>query len=51
MPHNMKSVMIFDPEDTDDQTMIKLDNWYRNKSAVADKYVPNKEETLKMLHE
>ena len=51
MPHNMKSVMIFDPKDTDEQTANKWIDWNRNKSAVADKHVPNAEETRKMLHE
>lgn len=52
MPHNMKSVMIFDPKDSDRQTDTKFANWYRhNQSSVADKYVPSKIETLKMLHE
>lgn len=47
----MKSVMIFEPKDSDKQTMVKLDNWYKhNKSAVFDKYIPNAAETRKMLH-
>lgn len=51
MPHNMKSVMIFDPKDTDEQTANKWIEWNRNKSAVVDKYVPTAEKTRKMLHE
>ena len=50
MPHNMKSVMIFDPKDSDEKTANKWINWTRNKSAVADKAVPNKLETLEMLY-
>lgn len=47
---NMKSVMIFDPKDTDEQTATKFANWMRdNKSAVGDKAVPNVEETRKYL--
>lgn len=51
MPKHMKSVMIFDPKDSDEQTANKWIDWNRHKSAVADKHVPNKAETLKMLHE
>ncbi|GIO25372.1 hypothetical protein [Oceanobacillus sp. J11TS1] len=47
---NMKSVMIFDPKDTDEQTATKFANWMRdNKSAVGDKAVPNAEETREYL--
>lgn len=48
----MKSVMIFDSKDTDEQTVTKWANWTRdnNISAVADKYVPNKIKTLEMLY-
>lgn len=50
MPHNMKSVMIFDPKDTDEQTANKFINFIRdNYSAVGDKAVPNSEQTRKML--
>lgn len=50
MPHNMKSVMTFDPKDNDIETANKFIDWLRdNKSAVADKYVPNVKETRKSL--
>lgn len=50
MPHNMKSVMIFNPKDAEEQTANKFIEWIRNnKSAVADKYVANAEETRKYL--
>ena len=46
----MKSVVVFDPKDTDEETANKFINWMRgNKSAVLDKHVPNAEETRKML--
>lgn len=52
MPHTMKSVMIFDPSDNDEETVTKWMNWMRdNKSAVADKHVPNAEDTRKYLSE
>lgn len=52
MPHTMKSVMIFDPKDTDEQTANKWINWTRDNgiSAVGDKNVPNAEETRKYLN-
>lgn len=47
---NMKSVMVFDPQDTDEQTATKFMNWERNKrSCVADKAVPNAEDTREYL--
>ena len=47
---NMKSVMIFDPKDTDEQTATKWMDWNRNKSScVGDKAVPNAEETRMYL--
>jgi len=52
MVKNMRSVMVFDPNDSDEETVTKWAKWIRdNKSAVADKYVPNAEETRKMLNE
>jgi hypothetical protein len=51
MPNNMKSVMIFDPKDTDEQTSNKWIDWNRHKSAVTDKYVPSAAETRKMLYD
>lgn len=46
----MKSVMIFDPNDTDEQTATKFANWMcDNKSAVGDKAVPNVKETQEYL--
>jgi len=46
MIQGMKSVMVFEPRDTDEQTVTKWMNWNRNKSSyVGDKAVPNAEET------
>lgn len=46
----MKSVMIFNPKDTEVERANKFINWLQhNKSAVADKAVPNVEETRKYL--
>lgn len=51
MPHTMKSVMIFDPKDSDEETANKFMSWLRhNKSAVGDKHVPNVEETRAYLN-
>lgn len=49
----MKSVMIFDPKDSDEQTANKFISWIKNnhKSAVGDKYVPTAEQTRAMLNE
>lgn len=46
-----KSVMHFDPKDTDEQTATKFMDWARDNkiSAVGDKYVPGVEETQEML--
>lgn len=48
----MKSVMIFDTRDSDEQTLSKLNEWwsYNKTSAVGDRNVPNAEETRKMLY-
>ncbi len=47
---NMKSVMIFDPNDTDEQTVTKWMDWTRdNHSAVGDRNVPNAQETQEYL--
>lgn len=48
----MKSVMIFDAKDSDEQTLSKLNEWwsYNKISALADRNVPNADETRKMLH-
>lgn len=52
MPHTMKSVMIFNPTDSDEQTANKFIDWMRiNHSAVGDKHVPNAEMTRKYLDE
>ncbi|MEN2468137.1 hypothetical protein [Ornithinibacillus sp. JPR2-1] len=47
----MKSVMIFDPKDTQTETERKWLEWNEYKSAVQDKAVPNVEETRKYLQE
>lgn len=45
-----KSVVTIGPNDTDEQAVTKFMDWYRdNQSAVADKNVPNVEETRRML--
>ncbi|MBT2215864.1 hypothetical protein KK120_08880 [Virgibacillus dakarensis] len=50
MWQGMKSVMVFDPKDTDEQTATKFMDWMRdNKSAVQDRAVPNAEQTRKLL--
>ncbi len=48
----MKSVMIFDPNDSELETERKWKNWWKHnkQSAVADKYVPCAKETRKMLN-
>lgn len=52
MPLNMKSVVIFDPKDSDEQTANKFIDWLRNnQSAVGDKYVPTAKQTRAMLNE
>lgn len=52
MISNMKSVMVFDPKDTEEETANKFLGWLRHNkpSAIADKYVPDAEETRKMLN-
>lgn len=47
----MKSVMVFDPKDSREETERKWVQWNRNKSAVQDKAVPSAEETRKYLQE
>lgn len=49
MIENMKSVMVFDPKDTDEQTATKWMNWKRDNSSVGDKAVPNAKQTREML--
>ncbi len=50
MWQGMKSVMVFDPQDTDEQTATQWMDWTRNKrSCVADRAVPNVEDTRKYL--
>lgn len=53
MAYGMKSVMVFNPEDTDEQTATKWMDWIReNKmSAVGDKAVPGVEETRRYLRQ
>lgn len=51
MWQGMKSVMIFDPKDSDEQTATRFMDWQRNKrSSVADRAVPNAEDTQKYLN-
>jgi hypothetical protein len=50
MWQGMKSVMVFNPQDTDEQTATQWMEWTRNKrSSVADRAVPNAEDTRKYL--
>lgn len=46
---NMKSVMVFDPKDTDNETATKFMNWKRDNSAIGDKAVPDAKKTQKYL--
>jgi len=48
----MKSVMVFDPKDSQEETNRKWNEWLRDtgRSAVGDKAVPNVEETRKYLN-
>lgn len=50
--NGMKSVMVFDPNDSELETERKWKNWWSHnkQSAIADKYVPSVEETRKMLN-
>ena len=45
----MKSVMVFDPKDSQEETERKWIEWNQHKSTVTDKYVPTAEETRKRL--
>jgi len=51
MPKNMKSVMVFNPKDSEEETATAFIQWLRNnkRSAVIDRNVPNVEETRKLL--
>lgn len=51
MWQGMKSVMVFDPKDSQEETECKWLEWNQHKSAVGDKYVPIAEETKKRLIE
>lgn len=47
----MKSVVIFSPKDSETESANKFIDWLRHNkpSSIGDKYVPNAEETRKML--
>ncbi|MFC2948560.1 hypothetical protein [Virgibacillus sediminis] len=45
----MKSVMVFDPKDRQEETERKWLQWNEHKSAVADRAVPNAEETRQLM--
>lgn len=49
---NMKSVLIINAAESDEQTANKWIKWTRDNgiSAVGDKHVPNAEETRRMLY-
>lgn len=49
MWQGMKSVMVFDPKDSREETNRKWVKWNQHKSAVGDKYVPTAQETRKYL--
>lgn len=51
MVKNMKSVMVFDPDQTEEETANLFIGWLkRNKySAVADRNIPNADETRRLL--
>ncbi|MGJ9460677.1 hypothetical protein [Oceanobacillus sp. CF4.6] len=49
MWQGMKSVMVFDPKDSQEETNRKWMEWNQHKSAVGDKYVPTAQETRKYL--
>lgn len=51
MWQGMKSVMVFDPQDSKEETERKWVQWNGdNKSSVGDKAVPNVEQTRKYLN-
>lgn len=47
----MKSIVYFDPDDTQEERIEKFVEWYvdNHESAIGDKYVPGVEETKEML--
>lgn len=49
MWQGMKSVMVFDPKDSQQETERKWVEWNEHKSAVQDKAVPNAEQTRRLL--
>ncbi|SET76580.1 hypothetical protein SAMN05216389_12613 [Oceanobacillus limi] len=51
MWNGMKSVMVFDPKDTQEETNRKWIEWNQHKSAVQDKAVPGAEETRRKMNE
>jgi len=51
MWQNMKSVMVFDPKDSQEETERKWIAWNQHKSAVGDKHVPTAKDTRKYLNE
>lgn len=50
---NMKSVMVFNPHDSQQETENKWVQWneFNKRSCVADRAVPNAEETRKYLNQ
>lgn len=53
MVQEMKSVMVFDPKDSDEETVTKWMNWNRDNktSSVVDKAVPGVEATRSYLRQ
>ncbi|ASK61385.1 hypothetical protein CFK37_03950 [Virgibacillus phasianinus] len=51
MSLGMKSVMAFDPKDSEMETDRKWRQWMQQKNSVGDKYVPTVAKTRKYLNE
>lgn len=49
MWQGMKSVTVFDPKDSQEETNLKWMEWNQHKSAVGNKYVPTAQETRNYL--
>jgi len=47
MPENMKSVMTFEPKDTEDETANKFIKWLRDNNRLPDRFLFEKEKRTK----
>jgi len=47
MPENMKSVMTFTPEETDEETANNFINWLRDNNRLPDKFLLEEEKGTK----